>query len=85
MTDVKALLKELTLEEKASLASGLFFWTTKPIEGKVPSVTMTDGPHGLRKEFGADSGKGGVNIMKGSEPATCFPPAVSTASSWDRS
>ena len=84
MRDIKALLKELTIEEKASLSSGLFFWTTKPIEGKVPAVTMTDGPHGLRKEFGADSGKGGVNIMKGSEPATCFPPAVSTASSWDR-
>ncbi len=85
MADIKALLKQLTLEEKASLASGLHFWTTKSVERLgIPAVTMTDGPHGLRKEFGADSGKGGVNIMKGSEPATCFPPAVATASSWDR-
>ncbi len=84
MLDINKLLNELTLEEKASLLSGLHFWTTKPIENKgIPAVTMTDGPHGLRKEFGIEEGKGGVNIMKGSEPATCFPPAVTLASSWD--
>lgn len=84
MFDPKAVLSELTLEEKSSLISGLYFWTTKPIERLgIPAITMTDGPHGLRKEFGADSGKGGLNIMKGSELATCFPPAVTMASSWD--
>lgn len=84
MLDIDKLLNELTLEEKASLLSGLHFWTTKPIEEKgIPAITMTDGPHGLRKEFGIEEGKGGVNIMKGSEPATCFPPAVTLASSWD--
>lgn len=84
MLDINKLLKELSLEEKASLLSGLHFWTTKPIEEKgIPAVTMTDGPHGLRKEFGIEEGKGGVNIMKGSEPATCFPTAVTLASTWD--
>lgn len=84
MFDTEKVLSELTLEEKVSLISGLYFWTTKPIERLgIPAITMTDGPHGLRKEFGADSGKGGLNIMKGSEPATCFPPAVTMASSWD--
>lgn len=84
MFDIEKTLTELTLEEKASLASGLYFWTTKPIERLgVPAVTMTDGPHGLRKEMGIEEGKGGVNVMKGSEPATCFPPAVTMASSWD--
>lgn len=84
MFDTEKVLSELTLEEKTSLISGLYFWTTKPIERLgIPAITMTDGPHGLRKEFGADSGKGGLNIMKGSEPATCFPPAVTMASSWD--
>lgn len=84
MFDVEKTLTELTLEEKASLASGLYFWTTKPVERlNVPAVTMTDGPHGLRKEMGAEDGNGGVNVMKGSEPATCFPPAVTMASSWD--
>ena len=45
------ILKQMTLEEKASLLSGLTFWKTKPIERLgVPSVWMSDGPNGLRKE-----------------------------------
>ncbi len=84
MEDSKKILAELTLEEKASLASGKTFWTTKPIERLgVPSVLMTDGPHGLRKEQGAEEEKGLTNVMKGSEKATCFPTAVTTASTWD--
>lgn len=84
MFDIDLTLSKLTLEEKASLISGLYFWTTKPVDRlNIPAVTMTDGPHGLRKEYGADGGKGGVNIMKGSVPATCFPTAVTLASSWD--
>ena len=76
-----AILKKLTLEEKAALCSGLTFWTTTPIEKHgIPSVRMTDGPHGLRSEM--ESG-GGTNIMKQSHPATCFPPAVTSASTWD--
>lgn len=84
MEDVKTILSQLTLEEKASLASGKTFWTTKPIERLgVPSALMTDGPHGLRKEQGAEEEKGLTNVMKGSEKATCFPTAVTTASTWD--
>ncbi|MBO4539054.1 MAG: glycoside hydrolase family 3 protein, partial [Clostridia bacterium] len=84
MEDSKKILVELTLEEKASLASGKTFWTTKPIERLgVPSALMTDGPHGLRKEQGAEEEKGLTNVMKGSEKATCFPTAVTTASTWD--
>ena len=42
---------DLTLEEKASLTSGLDFWTTKPIDRVgVASILLTDGPHGLRKQ-----------------------------------
>lgn len=75
------ILKKLTLEEKAALCSGLSFWTTTPIEKHgIPSVRMTDGPHGLRSEM--ETG-GGTNIMKQSHPATCFPPAVTAASTWD--
>ena len=75
------ILKKLTLEEKAALCSGLTFWNTTPIEKHgIPSVRMTDGPHGLRSEM--ESG-GGTNIMKQSHPATCFPPAVTSASTWD--
>ncbi len=73
------ILNSLTLEEKASLCSGKTFWLTKEIEGKVPSVWMSDGPHGLRKE----KASAGTNIMRPAETATCFPTAVTTGSSWD--
>lgn len=80
--DYTAILKNLSLEEKAALCSGLTFWKTVPIEnGDIPSVCMTDGPHGLRREMESMT----TNVMKDSYPATCFPPAVSTASSWDPS
>ncbi len=71
---------DLTLEEKASLTSGLDFWHTKPVErAGIPSIMVTDGPHGLRKQA-----EGGDHLGIGSSvPATCFPPAVALGSSWD--
>lgn len=74
------ILSELTLEEKASLCSGLTYWLTKPIDRLgIPSVWMSDGPHGMRKE----KQSAGTNIMQESETSTCFPTAVTTASSWN--
>ncbi len=54
--DIKKIISEMTLEEKASLCSGLDFWNTKGIERLgIPSIMVTDGPHGLRKQAeGAD-------------------------------
>ncbi|MCQ4086051.1 glycoside hydrolase family 3 protein [Saccharibacillus sp. JS10] len=80
-TQIKELIKQMTLQEKASLCSGKDFWHTKGIERLgIPSVMMTDGPHGLRKQAqGADHL--GLND---SVPATCFPSAAGIASSWDR-
>src|SRR5580765_6244046 len=76
MTDVN----ELTLDEKASLTSGLDFWCTKPVERVgIPSILMTDGPHGLRKQDEETDHLG----LAASVPATCFPPAVALASTWD--
>ncbi len=78
--DYKAILDQMTLEEKASLCSGLTFWLTKPIDRLgVPSVWMSDGPNGIRKEKQGS----GTNIMKPAETATCFPPSVTLASSWN--
>ena len=78
--DVKGLISSMTLEEKASLCSGLDFWTTKPIERlNVPSARCSDGPHGLRKEDESDTDVG----IKRSFPATAFPPAVNMATSWN--
>lgn len=73
------ILKKLTVEEKAAIVSGTDFMYTNPVpRWKVPSVRMSDGPHGLRVQSA-----GGDNGIAGSEPATAFPTAVSTASSWN--
>ncbi|PSL38150.1 beta-glucosidase [Labedella gwakjiensis] len=74
-------LDDLTLEEKASLTSGADFWTTKAVDRVgIPSVMLTDGPHGVRKQR-----EGGDHLgLADSVPTTCFPPAVALGSSWDR-
>ncbi|MEU2177593.1 glycoside hydrolase family 3 C-terminal domain-containing protein [Nocardia sp. NPDC019219] len=71
-------LTDLSPEQRAALGSGADFWTTKAI-GPVISVTMTDGPHGVRRQAGATDHLG----LAASLPATCFPPAVGLAQSWD--
>lgn len=78
--NINNLLKELTLEEKASLCSGKDFWHLKGIERlNIPSIMVTDGPHGVRKQ----ETKGDHVGLGGSIKATCFPTASATASSWD--
>jgi beta-glucosidase len=81
-TDIHSIISKLTLEEKAGLCSGADFWHTKAFEHlDIPSIMMTDGPHGLRKQ----SDESDVVGLNKSIPATCFPTASATASSWDRS
>jgi len=75
--DIKKLMSELTLEEKAALVSGTDFMYTNPVPRLgIPSLCMSDGPHGLRKQL-----SGGDNGVSMSEPATSFPTAAATASS----
>lgn len=77
---IQSILAVLTLEEKASLCSGMDFWHLKGIERLgIPAIMVTDGPHGLRKQAGAADHVG----LNASIPATCFPTASATASSWD--
>lgn len=79
--DIKALVSQMTLEEKASLCSGLDFWHTKPVERLgVPSVMVSDGPHGLRKQDEKADHLGVNDSIK----AVCMPAACATASSFDR-
>ncbi len=54
---------------------------TKPVERlEIPSIMLTDGPHGLRKQKGEADHIG----LNESVKATCFPSAAATACSWDR-
>ncbi|MEU4315246.1 glycoside hydrolase family 3 C-terminal domain-containing protein [Nocardia sp. NPDC024068] len=69
---------EMSRAEQISLGSGADFWTTKAV-GAVPALTMTDGPHGVRKQLGASDHLG----LSESAPATCFPPAVGLGQCWD--
>lgn len=79
--DSEQIIAQMTLEEKASLCSGRNMQSTKAIERLgIASITMCDGPHGLRKQPTTGDFLG-VNV---SLPATCFPAACTTASSWDR-
>ncbi|GAB24792.1 putative beta-glucosidase [Gordonia polyisoprenivorans NBRC 16320 = JCM 10675] len=66
-----------SIAEQARLTSGHDFWTTESVRD-VPSILMTDGPHGLRKQDGPTDHLG----ISGSVPATCFPPAVGLAQTW---
>ncbi|MFL6561125.1 MAG: glycosyl hydrolase, partial [Bacillus sp. (in: firmicutes)] len=80
--NIKQLIEKMTLEEKASLCSGLDFWHMKGIERLgIPSLLVTDGPHGLRKQSESADHLG----LYDSVAATCFPSAVGLASTWSRS
>jgi beta-glucosidase len=70
---------ELTVAEQAALTSGSDFWHSTPVgSAAIPAITLTDGPHGVRLRAAAG------DTLTG-RPATCFPPAVATASTWDPS
>ena len=76
-----AIVAEMSLAEKAAFCSGRNFWHLQANERLgLPSVMLTDGPHGLRKQAGAADHVG----LNASVPATCYPTASALASSWDR-
>ena len=78
--NIEQLLAQLTLEEKASLCLGSDFWHTRGVERLgIPSVMVSDGPHGLRRQPDVGDHVG----IGGSVPATCFPTASALGSSWD--
>ena len=76
----KELIDQMTLEEKCSLLSGRDVWTTRPIERLgIPSIFLSDGPTGVRKQMGAGDHLG----LNASVPATCLPTAATMANSWN--
>ena len=79
--EIQNLILQMTLEEKAGMCSGADFWHLKGVERLgIPSVMVTDGPHGLRKQA-----EGGDHLgISESEKAVCFPAGCATAASFDR-
>jgi len=74
------IIKKMTLQEKASFMSGKDFWTTMDMEKyNIPSIFLSDGPHGLRKQAEAADHLG----LHQGIPSTCFPTAATVANSWD--
>ncbi|MBN2503444.1 MAG: glycoside hydrolase family 3 C-terminal domain-containing protein [Anaerolineales bacterium] len=78
MKNIKSILAQMTLEEKAALCTGASAWTTVPVERLgIPEMIVSDGPHGVRRVPDASS------LMMTSLPATCFPTASCLAATWD--
>ncbi len=74
------IISKLTLQEKINLCTGKDFWHMNGVERLgIPSICLTDGPHGLRKKIENSSGMS----LNTSVPTTCFPTAATTACSWD--
>ncbi|MBS6707074.1 MAG: glycoside hydrolase family 3 C-terminal domain-containing protein [Lachnospiraceae bacterium] len=79
--NVKKIVSQMTLEEKAGMCSGKDFWHLKSVERLgIPEVMVSDGPHGLRKQA-ENADHLGINE---SIKAVCFPTACATACSFDR-
>lgn len=78
--DIRKIISQMTLEEKAGMCSGEDFWHLKSVERLgIPAVMVSDGPHGLRKQQGTADHLGiGESIV-----AVCFPAACAVASSFD--
>jgi len=76
--NISNLIEKMTLEEKAALCTGATPWTTTAVERLgVPEMTVADGPHGVRHAADVNT------LIAASLPATCFPTASCTASTWD--
>ena len=78
--DIKSILSNLTIEQKAALLQGWTTWTSLDLTEKgIPPMFMSDGPVGLRKQAGAGDHLG----LNESVPATCFPTAAGMANTWN--
>jgi len=76
----QTIINQMSLNDKAAMMSGKDTWSTVAYETiGIPSMFLSDGPHGLRKQVGASDHLG----LNASLKATCFPTAATVANSWD--
>ena len=68
---------KLELQDAIRLVTGRGMWHTDSCGGKLPSLHLSDGPHGLRKQ------EEKVRQNNNSKAATCFPTASAVACSFD--
>ncbi len=77
----ESIIRKMSLEDKARMMSGKNIWETVDFpEYGIPSMKMSDGPHGMRAQEPGAADHLGINK---SIPATCFPTAAGVANSWD--
>lgn len=79
--DYKYILEHMTLFDKASLLVGYSNMKTRPMPSfDIPSLIMSDGPNGVRKEGDVESS---IDVSTHTLPATCFPSGSTLSNSWD--
>lgn len=76
------IIEKMTLKQKAAYVTGEDFWHLREYKALgLAGIMVTDGPNGLRKK---DINKRSKGVGLGnSVAATCFPPAVTAACTWD--
>ncbi len=83
---MKLDLSKLTIDEKIAMLVGRDCWSTENASGKLPSVTMNDGPCGLRRPVPKDTPGVHPDSLKGDEPtlsATSMPSLSSLSYTWN--
>ncbi len=74
MTDINALLDQMTLQEQVAILSGEDFWSLPAVERLgIGKLRVTDGPNGAR---------GGGSLVGGVKSAA-FPVGIVIGSSWN--
>ena len=79
----KEIIGKMSLAQKAGFVSGCDYWHLEEAkELGLPKIMMTDGPNGLRKQDAKNRNKTKIGLGN-TVSTTCFPPAATSACSWD--